>query len=243
MSAARLNQSKTASFTQYDLDHPFAEGAFRYVAKGVYTSGPREGQKAVCKWFKSGVVFESSFYESDLKAVDKALDIIEKWNDAGFINKKITLNFPAVWVFSEGCSLAGQKVLQEPFIENWEKFNSNSGWVNDETNWGEVMQALSHYSYHSTGGQIVLCDLQGGIYSDGVVLSDPVILSRNRTYGVTDLGANGIESFFHRHECNQYCQRKWSRPKYTRQSVHVTKATTMIAVRTMAGRPPMTHKW
>jgi hypothetical protein len=29
------------------------------------------------------------------------------------------------------------------------------------------MQALSHYSYHKSGGQMVLCDLQGGILSSG----------------------------------------------------------------------------
>ena len=34
-----------------------------------------------------------------------------------------------------------------------------------------------------------LRDLQGGVYRDGVVLLDPVILSRDRQYGVTALGA------------------------------------------------------
>jgi hypothetical protein len=29
------------------------------------------------------------------------------------------------------------------------------------------MQALSHFSYHKTGGQLVLCDLQGGMMSRG----------------------------------------------------------------------------
>lgn len=29
------------------------------------------------------------------------------------------------------------------------------------------MQALSHFSYHKTGGQLVLCDLQGGVLSRG----------------------------------------------------------------------------
>jgi hypothetical protein len=31
----------------------------------------------------------------------------------------------------------------------------------------QVMQALSHYSYHKSGGQMVLCDLQGGMLSRG----------------------------------------------------------------------------
>ena len=26
------------------------------------------------------------------------------------------------------------------------------------------LQALSHFSYHATGGKFVLCDLQGGVY-------------------------------------------------------------------------------
>jgi len=31
----------------------------------------------------------------------------------------------------------------------------------------QVMQALSHFSYHKSGGQMVLCDLQGGMMSRG----------------------------------------------------------------------------
>lgn len=38
------------------------------------------------------------------------------------------------------------------------------------------MQSLSHFGYHVTGGNYVLCDLQGGVYHREVVLSDPVIL-------------------------------------------------------------------
>jgi hypothetical protein len=35
----------------------------------------------------------------------------------------------------------------------------------------QVMQALSHYSYSKSGGQVVLCDLQGGLTSQGAVLT------------------------------------------------------------------------
>jgi hypothetical protein len=45
------------------------------------------------------------------------------------------------------------------------------------------MQALSHYSYHTSGGQFLVCDLQGGIYRDGVIL-DPIILSREPSASV-----------------------------------------------------------
>ena len=46
----RTNNAHSASFDVYDLDHPFASGAFRWVAEGRYTSGERDGEKCVCKW-------------------------------------------------------------------------------------------------------------------------------------------------------------------------------------------------
>lgn len=65
------------------------------------------------------------------------------------------------------------------------------------------MQALSHRSYHKTGCQLALCDLQGGIYSDCAVLTDAAILSRTPAYGVTDLGPDGIDNFFTHHKVSQ----------------------------------------
>lgn len=47
----------------------------------------------------------------------------------------------------------------------------------------------------------VCCSVVGGFYRDGVILTDPVILSRQRLFGVTDLGADGISTFFHHHTC------------------------------------------
>ena len=231
-STGRYNKSGGASFSHYDLQNPFAEGSFRWVAKGTYTEGARIGDQCVCKWFKTGGVTEAEFYALDIKAVDKALDLVRMFNERGIIDRHIRLNIPEVWTFvpSAGGSWAGKKVLQEPFIANWEKFNSNTGWNRADTNsWGEVMQALSHFSYHASGGQFVLCDLQGGVYADGVILTDPVILSRTGAYGVTDLGSAGISSFFSRHVCNSYCGHDWTRPREAVEYFAAQKGTTMVA--------------
>ena len=123
---------------------------------------------------------------------------------------------------------SGQKVLSEPFIQNYQKFNSNSGWSDDSIAWGEVMQALSHFSYHVSRGYYVLCDLQGGIYQREAVLSDPVILSRDRKYGVTDLGPKGISSFFSHHDCNRFCRSSWIKPANPIPHFRPLPGTTMI---------------
>ena len=118
----------------------------------------------------------------------------------------IYLNHPGVWEYDESSQYKGQKLLVEPFIENFQKFNSNSGVAigAEGANWSSLMQALSHYSYHTSGGRYLLCDLQGGIIKSdcilngNAVLTDPVILSRDREFGITDLGAGGISTFFGR---------------------------------------------
>ncbi|KAH8680163.1 kinase-like domain-containing protein, partial [Ilyonectria robusta] len=229
-SSGRYNLSNTAKYSQYDLENPFAEGAFRWVAEGTYTSGPRSGQPCVTKWFKTGAVFEKDYFTLDIKAVDKALEIVNRFNELQVVNKRIKINVPTVWTFNDNCrdEWAGQKALCEPFIANYQKFNSNTGWNDDAMGWGEVMQALSYFSYHVSGGQFVLCDLQGGIYRDEVVLSDLVILSRNRDYGVTDLGSKGISSFFSQHECNNFCRPNWTQPSDPTQHFRAVASTTMI---------------
>jgi len=222
--SARENDSFAATF---EAHYVFAEGAFRYVYEGEYTVGRRRGEKCVVKMFKNNSeVYEASFFEMDIKAVDKALHIIEQWNAMGFIDKTIQLNVPQVWEQTTGAEI-GRKQLVEPFIHNWQKFNSNSGWNDDYMEWGRIMQALSHYSYHVSSGQFVLCDLQGGISSDGAILTDPVILSRNRAYGVTDLGPDAIRNFFHHHVCNEFCRDEWTQPKYTYASMYPEKSTSM----------------
>ncbi|KAI5925859.1 kinase-like protein [Camillea tinctor] len=237
--SGRYNNSNSAVFQTHALDNPFASGAFRWVAKGTYTSGPRSGQACVCKWFKTGAVFEADYFTLDIKAVDKALEIVNRFNDLGIVNKSVKINVPDVWVFVGGGDRAGQNYLNEPFIQNYQKFNSNTGWNDDSKAWGEAMQALSHFSYHVTGGQFVLCDLQGGIYRDEVVLSDPVILSRNRDYGVTDLGSDGISSFFSQHCCNDFCRPNWTQPTNPVQIYRPVQGTTMIRrnVPTQYSRP------
>lgn len=211
---ARFNNSAKADFEEGDLDVPFESGNFKYVAKGRYIQGLREGQLCVGKWLKEGMTFDSNFTK-DLHAVEKAANIIQAFNAGQFIDKIIRMNRPTVWKldYNEHPQWAGKRIIVEPYIENFQKFNSNTGWSANETPWPKIMQALSHFSYHVTAGQCVLCDLQGGIYADGVILTDPVILSRKgRRYGVSDLGPRGISNFFAKHKCNEFCQAEWQSP-------------------------------
>ncbi|KAF8979197.1 hypothetical protein BGZ46_005706 [Entomortierella lignicola] len=237
MSEARRNLSSSAII---DNKVEYARGAFKMVYKGKYTEGSRTGQDCVCKVFISGSVYEKSFFQHEMDVVSKATDIVRGFNALGALDKKIIINQPEIWQFQYGDQALN---LIEPMIDNFEKFNSNSGWVQNTTPWGKAMQALTHFSYHHSGGQFALCDLQGGIYSDGLILTDPVVMSRDGRFGPTDLGKDGIENFFALHTCSNYCRSSWSRPANRNQIFQPIKGTTMMQVQTQLGRYPLSRQY
>jgi len=235
----RCNNSIEAEFYDDSLSSPFAEGGFRYVAEGEYTEGHRKGQKAVCKWFKTGHVHEETFFEQDIRAMEKGVELVQLWNQQNFIHNRIRVNVPEVWTFPRSdFFFTDTQVLVEPFIRNYQKFNSNSGWVlkpspllDSSSQWSLVMQALSHFTYHITNGQYLLCDLQGGIYpeTNAAVLTDTAIHSAKKEFGVTDYGQQGISTFFCQHKCNRFCQPYWRKPQDQTQYYRSQEGTSMMS--------------
>jgi hypothetical protein len=112
---ARENNASRASIDETII---FAEGAFKNVYKGTYTEGERKGEECVCKEFKTGSVFEESYFNNELKVVAKALAIINQFNKDGVITKGIWLNQPAVWTDCSESKKKGTKCLIEPMIAN-----------------------------------------------------------------------------------------------------------------------------
>ena len=83
------------------------------------------------------------------------------------------------------------------------------------------MQALNHDSYHSTNRKLLFV-LQGDIYKDGFIITDPVIMSTTEEYGPT-----GISTFFARHKCNKFCNKQWVMPHDKKVYFKVQKGSTM----------------
>lgn len=149
---ARRNDALRAEFGR-TID---ARGSFRDVYFGTYTGGRRTGQPCVKKVFRDvHPAMAQSFFDQDEKVNQKAFEIVSQWNNRDCVDKVFQINIPETWGQGAG------RYLVEPFIKNFQKFNSNSGWVCDgDDQWNHALQALSHFSYHALGGQLVFCDLQ-----------------------------------------------------------------------------------
>jgi len=105
----------------------------------------------------------------------------------------------------------GYRLWGEELLDDFDKFNSNSGYCDNRY---DTIQALSHYSWMRSRGSLVVCDLQGSYTAEvGYVISDPAINSIGMTHGSTDLGPLGLVSFMSEHQCNHICEQLSIDPK------------------------------
>lgn len=231
--AARTNlTSDDVRIEEYVL----GEGSFRICLAGTYVGGNRNGQDAACKRFRREFRhMEDEFFSQDFRIADKVIDIATDWNEICDKGKEILVNRGSIHY-----SRSGIKYLVEPLIRYYEKYTSNTGWIGNTDRWQvRCLEAFSHYSYHRSGGEMLICDIQGRYRNNRYnpsksrfELADPAICSRNRRFGPTDLGEKGIDSFFANHVCNEFCNNNWARPRgQCRQWFTLSAGTTMLSSR------------
>mmetsp|Transcript_81518 Transcript_81518/g.234256 ORF Transcript_81518/g.234256 Transcript_81518/m.234256 type:complete len:593 (-) Transcript_81518:127-1905(-) len=218
-----------ASMAEYNRT-PEWEGAHKSVSRGTYTEGLDRGHECVVKRFKHGSVYSDVDFADDLRAIENAKSIAAHFNEE--LNQRFTgvklvyVNEAQVWNKVEADSIGHAKLLVEPLISGkYQRFNSNTGF---QASGNDLMAALSPCSFHRSLGRTVLCDLQGGCYNDCYILTDPVILSANRSFGATDLGQHGIDHFFSQHRCTSYCNAGWRKPANARKIFDVREGSSMI---------------
>ncbi|TGO49324.1 hypothetical protein BCON_0213g00010 [Botryotinia convoluta] len=208
------------------IDRVCGSGNFKNAFDGFYTNGERSGQRCVLKQFKTGSVYQDDPYKQQLEIDKKAQSIIDAFNAANTpsewhsdeVNARNTIPIYPVrlipstlWTNNE----TGAVSVIEPYIEGYRKFNSPTGWVAVDDQFGGPIQALSHFSYHISDGKMLLCDLQGGADANGYTLADPAIASDDpqRLYGASDMGPQCINDFFKLHVCEFYCNPQWLKPE------------------------------
>merc|ERR1712136_616815 len=163
--------------------------------------------------------------------IEKVQEFVRAFNKLRLSDKTIYMNAPSMWMVPTVMAslMQGQCVLVEPMISEigvpFEKFNSNTGYAAEER---DFIHALSHFSYHVSGGSYLLCELQGGRFKDRYILTDPVVLSANREFGAADLGAEGIQNFLHFHKCGRFCRSTWKTRHKTERHFMPQKRTAFM---------------
>ena len=158
--------------------------------------------KASCTW-------NPSDWDTTVKIQEKAAELAQGFN--AFSRTNYPIRFTKVSVFQvtsqsdpNATPKLGESVTVEDYIEgDFVTWCNNYGSISPES---KSLPAFMHWSWVHTRGELMVADLQGVWKQDSFVLTDPVIMSLNNSYGQTDTGAEGMVMFFYKHQCNSFCQ-------------------------------------
>ncbi len=200
----------------FDLKH-FAEGRFRRAYKGTYLSPPsKNGHLAVVKQNKEFCMWKSTDWNVTVDMHKEAQKLAEGFNS--FSNTTFPLKFTDVDVgviSRTDNSDSTPKLNEYCVIENYipgqfNKWCNNYGFISAEAKSSHSsMPAFMHWSWWNSNGEKMISDLQGvrSVNPQSYTLTDPAMLSLTNSYGVTDMGVEGMAMFFLHHECSSFCER------------------------------------
>ncbi|XP_046361204.2 uncharacterized protein LOC124138545 [Haliotis rufescens] len=195
----------------------FAKGSTSHAHKGFLNGmGPRSGEKAIVKAFRNEPGTQSRC-DTEIAKSEKAEEL------AKLFNRKFSENNLNIAFAEPLKALMDRIALIDVFSFSRRRLNGRE-WVLIEQNMGKRFQvfvkrhgevsrtihpllpAFMHFSYHHTGGDLLVCGLKGAADEVGWTLKIPTIHSVKQEYGLSDCGESGIMQVFSRHECNYICE-------------------------------------
>ncbi len=207
----------------FDNKH-FAEGRFRRAYKGTYKGPPSKyGQLAVVKESKESYMWKSTDWNVTVDMHKEAQELAEEFNSfsSGSTNYRLKFTDVNVAPVTETSTpdstpkLNEYCVIEDYIPGQFNKWCNNYGFISAEAKSSHCsMPAFMHWSWWNSNGEKMISDLQGvrSEYPKSYILTDPAMLSLNNSYGVTDMGVEGMAMFFLHHECSSICE-SLSKPK------------------------------
>ena len=181
---------------------PFAKGAFRFAYYGVDRNQPMVFKTLI---FSRDPVTDEKEHEENVKLQLLSDYYIKKFNAIKPATAPRMRYVGARLYEMNGVRYFGEDVLPGKFV----KYNNNSTYVNPDPE-GALAQTFSHFTYHMTGGKLLICDIQGcyDVARKEFVLTDPACHTTVgvKEFGDSNLGQKGMDLFFSVHECNQFCK-------------------------------------
>ncbi|XP_041376204.1 uncharacterized protein LOC121388775 [Gigantopelta aegis] len=200
-------------WSSFDLTS-FAKGSRKKAFVGQLNgSGPRCGDLAVIKIFVDKPGTESRC-QTEMDKTSTAQNLT--WS---FLNKQPTrgerLEFvkllkalmddrSVVTPGSRKLQRGEWVLIEEKFDKHFRTFIDHCGRLKCKN--VALLEAFVHFSYHYSGGRLVVCGLEGSKCGSCYRLKTPIIHSVDQSYGDSDAGKGGIDRVFGNHVCNDMCR-------------------------------------
>ncbi|GFO41284.1 alpha-protein kinase vwka-like [Plakobranchus ocellatus] len=188
--------------------------------------GKKAGDRCVVKVFRK-CMGTKSLCSCEMKKSEKARELARAFNRSAH-RRNVYLRFAATyWALMDEVSrlktifFTGERPLSSKeavLFEDDVRFDSErpnksrrlSNFMDSRGRHGTSraieLDAFTHFTYHESGGQLVVCGLEGVHDSEGFFLKTPTIHSRAREFGNSDCGLRGMREVLGHHICNNVCK-------------------------------------
>lgn len=177
---------------------PFGKGAMRY-AYAMWNDTMKSKLVAKVYMCTSPKYCSKDVYEGDMMSQAFAKYMANEFNK----KVKNPLQFvqaQLLSVVSASSRQEGSVMCVEPYMPGkYVKQTNNSNYVGKDS---ELAQAFSHFTWHYSGGDMMVTDIQGVRGT----LTDPQIHCAKNVFGRGNLGTEGMDAFFMVHKCGETCK-------------------------------------
>eukprot|EP00943_MAST-04B_sp_MAST-4B-sp1_P000441 g441.t1 len=221
-----LTKKKDYGYIEFEIE-PFCNGEFRYAfagtIKGPIPDGFRTRHVVVKIFIRHTAALED--VNLDIAALQVAGKFATLFNAANYVNRTVKFCEAMVsqidkkgytgWFLLFGAARSKKYVVDEYVTveqhlgEGYTKWNNNWGYFDSDS---ITMPGFSHFTFHQSGCNMLVCDLQGCKEGDEYRLTDPAVHSLEKKFGKTDMGPLGMLMFFATHKCNFICK-QFKKPK------------------------------
>ncbi|XP_005105108.2 uncharacterized protein LOC101847676 [Aplysia californica] len=212
---------------------PMKRGGKKTIHKArLLGHGPRQGEKVVAKSF-TDIEGTKEAWTHEVTKADVTKQLVTKFNEACPSAPRIRIVLPGIvemdkvskfenWREGRGGHRGLSKdewISIEEYITG--QMSRYCPWSTsrdvDDVAHSDDLQTFSHFTYMHSCESLVACDFQGVVRTKQssrktlYIVTDSIIHSRYKMYGVFDKGDYGITEFFKLHKCTDICK-DWPRP-------------------------------
>lgn len=211
---SQFNECNLISVNETALLKPHDKTKIYNVTRANCASGKDEGFVTILKWKRKSHCCRKTnlqHLQSSVHSAEKAAELVyyfsKRLDTHGW---SVLVNCPRIVQVDNRCGNSRTTyAIAERYLPHTEMFNCARE-RSKQTNYTyiKVLQALSHFSYIWTTGNMLLCNLRGFVDKKAklVVLTEPAILSKDGyVFGCTDIGPRKMKKFMRYHHCNSIC--------------------------------------
>ncbi|XP_041361738.1 uncharacterized protein LOC121377717 [Gigantopelta aegis] len=192
---------------------PWQHGERQIVYKGILFPGDGHQERSVGVRVGRCAGWNKTYCQRVVIQCQKVRELAKKFNERQIAMTTIRSLVPRMAIMDDVANNRGRRLSENEWVLIDEQ---RLNYLSDCQN--KITDTFMHFTYHASGGQLVVCAFKGANSEKQLTLTDTVVHSLGKHYGDLDNGPDGMKAVFKNHTCNEMCN-GWSKPPVEEEGI------------------------